>query len=145
VSRFLTPLVVEEIDEAAGLWALRAPLSYASDLLGGVVTVPTGFRTDFASVPRALGIYDLEGGKCNKAAVVHDWLYSVGSAGQMAIDRATADAVLREAILASGYSAFTASVFYSAVRSFGASHWSAPNQPQTAPVAQIMAAAGTVS
>lgn len=133
MSQFLSPLRVEETDEFGGLWTLLAPLTYRSDVLKRDVTVPAGFVTDFASVPRMLGMYDLEGGKCNKAAVVHDWLYST----QM-VDRKTADQVLREAILASGYSGFTASVFYAAVRAFGGSHWKADNQPQTDAVAAAM-------
>jgi hypothetical protein len=135
MSAFLTPLVVQEIDEFAGTWQLQSPLVYQSDVLGKTVTAPAGFVTDFASVPRILGIYDLEGGRCNKAATIHDLLYTLGSAGAMQIDRATADAVLREAIRASGYSAATAAIFYAAVRAGGASHWKAPNQPQPAGVA----------
>lgn len=138
VSKFLTPLVVQELDEFAGTWQLQAPLVYQSDLLGKIVTAPAGFVTDFASVPRILGVYDLEGGRCNKAATIHDLLYTLGSAGAMQIDRATADGVLREAILASGYSAVTAALFYAAVRAGGASHWKAPNQPQPAPVAAAL-------
>lgn len=133
MSRFLSPLRAEQVDEFAGLWKLLAPLRYQSDRLARVLEVPAEFQTDFASVPRVLGLYDLEGGRCNQAAVVHDWLYST-----QAVDRATADAVLREAILASGYSAFTAGVFYAAVRLGGASHWTAPNQPQPAHVQEAM-------
>jgi hypothetical protein len=133
---FVTPyLDSREIDEQKGLHQLLSPLSYYSAILERVVTVPAGFVTDFASVPRILGVYDLAGGKCNKAAVIHDWLYST-----QCVDRETADRVLREAILASGYGAFTAGVFYAAVHTFGASHWAKPNVPQTANVAQAMSA-----
>lgn len=135
MSEFRTPLRVEETDEFGGIWTLLEPLRYYSDLLKRDITVPQGFQTDFASVPRLLGIYDLEGGKCNKAAVVHDWLYST-----QCVDRATADAVLREAILASGYSAFTAGVFYAAVRIGGGSHWRADNLPQADDVNATMIA-----
>lgn len=132
MSRFLTQLSATETDEIGGLWTLDARLVYASDLIG-VVEVPEGFVTDFASVPRILGVYDLEGGRCNKAAVVHDWLYTT-----QRVTREQADQVLREAILASGYSAFTASMFYAAVRIGGASHWKLPNQPQPANVAALI-------
>lgn len=135
-SRFITTLDVREVDEFGGVWQLLAPLGYVSELLGRTVVVPSQFKTDFASVPRLLGMYDLEGGKCNKAAVVHDWLYST-----QAVDRKTADQVLREAIVASGYSRFTAGVFYAAVRVGGASHWKADNVPQTADVIDAMSVA----
>lgn len=121
MSRFLSELTATLVDEQANLWQLAAPLVYASDLLGRTITVPAGMVTDFASVPRVLGLYDLEGGRCNKAAVIHDRLYATQE-----VDRATADAVLREAIRASGYGAVTAAIFYAAVRLGGASHWSAP-------------------
>jgi hypothetical protein len=144
VSQFLSPLKVEEADEFAGTWRLLAPLIFRSDVLKRDVTVPTGMVTDFASVPRILGVYDLEGGKCNKAAVVHDWLYSMGSAAG-GVDRKTADAVLREAIIASGYSEFTASVFYAAVRTGGASHWDKDNVAQPMDVnANMLAVAATM-
>jgi hypothetical protein len=133
---FLTPLDTREVDELAGLHEVLAPLVYRSALLGRTIAVPAGFVTDYASVPRILGVYDLAGGKCNKAAVIHDWLYST-----QCVDRKTADEVLREAILASGYSPFTAGVFYAAVRVGGASHWRKPNVPQTADVAAEMALA----
>jgi hypothetical protein len=132
---FLSPLIAEETDEFGGLWTLYKPLSYYSAILQRQIDVPAGFVTDYASVPRLLGVYDLEGGKCNKAAVIHDWLYST-----QCVDRATADAVLREAILASGYSAATAALFYAAVRLGGGSHWKKPNVPQSAEVAQAMSA-----
>jgi len=59
------------------------------------LTVPQGFLTDFASVPkRILGIplWSIfpPWGKHNKAAVVHDWLYR----GKI-VDRFLADAVFR--------------------------------------------------
>lgn len=132
MSRFLSPLRVEEIDEFGGLWQLFAPLVYESDLLG-LITVPAGFVTDFASVPHLPFIYLTEGGKGNKAATVHDWLYT----GQK-ITRLQADQVLREALLASGYSAATAGIFYAAVRLGGGSHWDAPNNPQPVAVHEAM-------
>lgn len=130
MSRFLCSLDVELVDEAAGTWKLTAQLSYSSDLLGRVVTVPPGFVTDFASVPRAPFLYLAAGGKGDRAAVIHDWAYST-----QFVDRATADKLLREALLATGYSDMLANAFYLAVRGFGESHWKLPNQPQ-APIVQ---------
>lgn len=118
MSRFLSELAAQLVNEQANLWQLTQPLAYQSDLLGKTVTVPAGFQTDFASVPRMLGVYDFAGGKCNRAATLHDYAYTV-----QFVDRETADKLLREAILASGYDAFTADAFYEAVRVGGASHW----------------------
>lgn len=41
-----------------------------------VIHVPHGFVTNFASVPRLPFAYLLYGGKGNRAAVVHDYLYA---------------------------------------------------------------------
>lgn len=125
MSQFLTPLQAEEVDEFAGTWRLMAPLVYESDLLGKTITVPVGFVTDFASVPRVLGVYDLVGGRCNKAATLHDFAYTT-----QFVDRETADKLLREAIRASGYGAVTAAIFYAAVRSGGSSHWDDASTPR---------------
>jgi hypothetical protein len=138
MSHFLTELSATEIDEFANLHRLDKPLVYQSDILGEIVTAPAGFITDKASIPRIPLVYDAEGGKCDKAAVIHDLLYSLGSAGLMQIDRETADRVLREAILASGYSRATAALFYAAVRAFGESHWNLPNVEQAPDVEEAM-------
>jgi hypothetical protein len=135
VSEFLTSLRVEETDELKGLWTLLADFSYRSDLLGRVLTVPQGFVTDFASVPRLPFVYLAAGGKGDKAAVIHDWAYST-----QFCDRATADKLLREAMLACGYSEFSANAFYVAVRSFGESHWDKPNNDQPQQVQAAMEA-----
>lgn len=134
MSQFLTTLDCRETDEFGGLWTLLASLAYESEVVGRIITVPAGFVTDFASVPRWLPIaYAAEGGKGNKAAVVHDWLYS-----SQAVDRKTADQVLREALIASGYSQVTAALFYAAVRAAGGSHWKEPNNPQPSHVEAAM-------
>jgi hypothetical protein len=136
MSEFMTQLCVEEVDEFAGIWALTKPLIYRSDLLGRRLTVPATFQTDFASVPRLPVVYLAAGGRGDRAAVVHDWLYST-----QCVDRSTADRVLREALLASGYSDMLANTFYVAVRTFGGSHWKLPNLPQHPDVQAAMDAA----
>lgn len=125
MSRFLSALCVEDVDEFAGTWRLTAPLVFQSNILGQTITVPAGFVTDFASVPRLPFVYLAEGGKGEKAATLHDWAYT-----SQFVSREQADALLREALLACGYSSFTAGLFYAAVRVGGGSHWKAPNQPQ---------------
>lgn len=122
-----------EIDEFEGIWQLDAPLAYYSLILGRLVTIPAGFKTDFASVPRLPIVYLAAGNKGNRAAVVHDWLYST-----QCVDRGTADRVLREAMLSCGYSDMLANSFYLAVRTFGESHWKQPNLTQADKVAQAM-------
>lgn len=87
--RFITKLTVEL--QGDGRWVLRRPLAYRSFLLG-LVTVPAGFDTDFASVPRVPVVFWLTGDTAKEAAVVHDWLYRTQK-----VTRKMADQVLAEA------------------------------------------------
>ena len=49
---FTTELIVRQIDEEKRTWALEAPLEYFSPFIDELIIAPTGFITDFASVPR---------------------------------------------------------------------------------------------
>lgn len=73
MGKFLTKLQDEELDN--GKHRLLTPLIYWSSTVG-LVIVPTGFVTDFASVPRIPFVYWLFGGLGDREAVVHDFLYS---------------------------------------------------------------------
>ncbi len=73
MAAFLTPLRVEWVDPRT--WRLLEALVYESDRLGRAITVPGGFCTDFASVPRLPLAYLVAGGRATRAAVVHDYLY----------------------------------------------------------------------
>lgn len=120
-AKFLSPLVVEPAHDGVddGLWALTQPLIYQSVVADQVITVPRGFVTDFASVPRIIPIaYALCGGTSNEAAVVHDFLYTAHP-----VPRATADAVLREASAATHVPAWRRNLMWLAVRLFGGTHW----------------------
>ena len=122
MSRFLTPLDVELIDDSdgGGTWVLRSPLAYESNVAGCVICAPEGFRTDFASVPRAPVVYWLTGDVAHAAAVIHDYLYSTGG-----VTRKQADDVLLEAMAVTGVPAWRRYAMYWAVRAFGATHFSA--------------------
>ncbi len=110
--KFITPLVVELIDDdSPPLWRVLKPLVYESEL-AGVLVVPSEFVTDFASVPRLPLAFLLAGDTCHRAAVVHDWLYS--AAGPF--DRARADAILREAAEVSGVSFWRRWLVWAGVR-----------------------------
>ena len=73
-----------------GIWQKRtvhqvlSPLIFSAwGCIGGIV--PAKFYTDFASVPRHFGLYETFGGRCNKEAVPHDYMYRKGS--ELLIDR----------------------------------------------------------
>lgn len=120
MSRFLTPIEVANVDaEDDGNWRLLAPLVYRSDVAAQTFTVPVGFETNFASVPRWPVIYMLCGGTSNEAAALHDYLYSFPHP----VTRPMADAVLREASEATCVSAWRRWLMWAGVRVFGASHW----------------------
>jgi hypothetical protein len=108
---FKTPLDVRMLPESdATRWMLLSPLVYDSPL-AGMITVPTGFITDFVSFEP---LKDLG----QRPAVVHDYLYTTGT-----VPRETADEVLLEALQSVGVDDALARAMFDAVRLFGASHF----------------------
>jgi hypothetical protein len=115
-SGFLTELSVELKAGCDGIWAIRKPLSYYSELLKQVVTVPHGFPvgeettetangevcfyTDFASVPRVPIIWESWGDRCHRESVLHDYLYRYDSIPL--VSRSIANSVFLEAMKARG-------------------------------------------
>jgi len=119
MSRFLTPLDMLDNEGAADeKWVLLAPLVYESDVAGRVITVPAGFPTDLASVPRFPIVYSLCGNVARRAAVLHDYLYTSGRA-----PRGVADAVFLEASAVIGVAGWRRWLMCAGVRIGGASHY----------------------
>lgn len=54
-------------------WRVEQPLIFWSAIMGQI-TVPVGFVTDFASVPRLPFAFLLFGDRVHAPAVIHDWL-----------------------------------------------------------------------
>jgi hypothetical protein len=138
LSRFLTDLDVRRhvLDTSAdkrGTWSLLHRFGYYSELLGHNVWVPKGFVTDFASVPRIPVAFLLAGNSAQEAAVIHDWLYTAHKVGRLEVTRAMADAVFKEAALASDVAGWRAQMMYLGVRIGGAGPYRADGQPQTEP------------
>ncbi|POM15729.1 Protein of uncharacterised function (DUF1353) [Burkholderia cepacia] len=125
MSKFLSPLQVELISDATnsgrGTWRLTAPLPYQSEVARQVFVVPAGFETDFASVPRAPVAFLLTADSAHAASAVHDFLYTAPHP----VSREIADAVLKEASIASGVPAWRAWLMWAGVRIGGAAHWGA--------------------
>lgn len=82
------------------------------------ITVPSGFETDFASVPRFFWRFAPPGGRYAAAAVVHDWLY-INKRGT----RPDADRVFLEGMKAAGVSWLQRSLIFRAVRVGGDGGW----------------------
>lgn len=128
MSRFVGNLELDYMQDSDGrflcnaagrqLFILDAPFSFRSDLLGCTITVPKGFVTDLASIPRLPVIYLYLNGIADQAGAIHDYAYSTGLVSRLAADR-----VLREACLVLGVPAWKAWLIYAAVRLFGENHY----------------------
>ncbi|MEO6624458.1 MAG: DUF1353 domain-containing protein [Burkholderiaceae bacterium] len=116
--------------DGRGTWQLMDWLEFETARMpSGRVCVPPGFVTDFASVPRVPVAFFLAGDCAHRAAVVHDWLYTLPHL----CDRATADAIFLEACEACNVPPWRRWLMSAGVRVGGAAAWSAPNTPQPAP------------
>lgn len=145
MGRFLTELRVERLPNKDGKkqWRLLSPLIYESVTVG-IIIVPTGFVTDFASIPRWPIIYWIFGGTSDEESALHDFLYQAPHATGcgVTVDRSTADKVLRGAryscdrinldeyesvtltsVLNNMWAYLGAWCFWAGVRVGGSSHW----------------------
>jgi hypothetical protein len=85
----------------------------------GMFTIPTGFQTDGASIPKAF--HGLLGphGSWFPAAIFHDWAYSKCSDHRIPRDRKLADDLFLELMFNLGVPWWTRHTIHSAVRMFG--------------------------
>jgi hypothetical protein len=114
MGHFRSELVAVKVKEPKGgraNWKLHHPLIFWSTVLNATVTVPTGFITDFASVPRLPFTYWLFGDTAHASAVIHDYLLR-----EMKLDWPNAALVFREAMEAEGVPAWRRWAMYTAVR-----------------------------
>jgi len=96
-------------------WVIRKEFSYYVDKEGGdVITVPAGFISDYASIPRFLWPFAPRWGKYGKAAVVHDYLYDTHEK-----TRKEADGIFYDAMVILGTPPWKAKTMYRSVRMFG--------------------------
>ena len=95
-------------------WRLDGPLVCYRGMDEKILIVPSGFVTDFASVPRIAWQLVPPEGKYDNAACLHDYLYRTHQYPQ-----ATCDELLKEAMQSSDVPAWQVFVIYWAVRLFG--------------------------
>ena len=91
--KFTDPLIVKKL--AGRIWEIMEPFDYhvgSKDSLR-IVSVPKGFVTDLASVPRMFWIIFPPDGQYTKAAVIHDFCYF-----KRLFRRRTCDAIFYEAM-----------------------------------------------
>ncbi len=111
MSEFLSELDVRLLD-ADKIWILDSPLIYQSDIMG-MITVPVGFQSDFASVPRIPLFYTLFGDRAHRESVVHDYLYRLNAVPSAT--RSQADDVFLEAMKCRGKGWFVRYAMYAGV------------------------------
>lgn len=90
-------VVVRRLDDER--WAVVEPLVYRGTRDRFVV--PAGFRTDFATVPRVVVWLVPRFGRYTAAAILHDWLVTVGIESGVVTTR-EADGVFRRVMRESG-------------------------------------------
>lgn len=100
----------------AGEWEFKEPLTWVSD--GLTTTIPAGFITDLASIPRPLrGILDREGDS-RFGSLLHDFLYATQE-----LHRFECDEWLRRALIEYGMPSWHARVYWLGVRLGGWHPW----------------------
>ncbi len=124
-------LDAKEIGESGGraVWKLDAPLVFVHGL--NTVSVPAGFETDLASVPRVPLIYTIWGDRAHREAVLHDYLYRKDAVIQQdlsdparvtrAVEKEEADWFFRLAMITRGQPYYIYQPMYLAVRVGGRS------------------------
>ena len=117
MSQFLNALDTQEVSDKL-FEVIDHPFQYQSDEAKMVITVPIGFQTDFASVPRFPLIYALLGDTAHEPAVIHDWLYY-----SAIVNREIADNVLYEAMTVFGVEDWRRDMIYEGVRAGGWYAW----------------------
>lgn len=118
MSRFTSLLKVAPLPDGRS-WVLLEPLTYECNHgTNDRITVPAGFVTDFASIPRPLWWWFSPWGQHGNAAVVHDFLY-----WSRLRTRAEADRIFLDGMDVLGTLLTTRYLMYAAVRVFGRCAW----------------------
>jgi Protein of unknown function (DUF1353) len=117
---FDTKLRVER--EACHKWQLLAPVTYRASLPveGGVrsveFTIPAGFVTDWASVPRLLQSFIPRTGQWDEAAALHDLFCEALNKGRPLVDSRTADRLFEKVMKEAGVKTVRRKLMWTGVR-----------------------------
>ena len=117
MSHFTGPLTLTANPDGK-TWYVHSRFGFYSDRLGRLVTIPAGFQTDGASVPRLFWNLIPPFGKYGQAATVHDYLYR-----WQRTTRRQADDAFLEGMWVCNTSRLTLFVIWFAVRMFGQHAW----------------------
>lgn len=106
-----------------GAWRIAELVSYDNGVVS--VTVPKGFVTDLASIPKALRWFvSNDDYRVIRPAIIHDWLYLKHRVDGGSISRAQADLLFYEMLRVEGMGVIKAKLMYAAVRIGGWAAWS---------------------
>lgn len=114
----ISSIKLEFLEGERPMWRVIQPVMFSDGLSS--FSIPEGFESDLASVPRALWPMFPPYGNHLRAAIVHDWLYS-----NKAIARVRADALFLAAMESYGTARCQRWCMYLAVRAFGWAAWRA--------------------
>jgi len=119
VSSFTSSLIVKIHVKNPSEREIYAPFTYITNA-GTAITVPVGFRTDFASIPSLLWAILPPLDHYGKAAVIHDYLYRTPA---LNCTKAQADSILKEACECLKVKQWKIDALYYAVKYFGFHAW----------------------
>ena len=115
MSEFRSKLKVE-VGEADSYFILIEPLVYYSDLVGCEIVVPTGYSTNFASIPRLFQNIIQVNGKHRRPAAVHDYLCDFKK--MLGMPQGLVDKIFREAMAVVDVDFVESAVMYRMVRRY---------------------------
>ena len=112
---------IHQSDAMGNVYTLREDLIYSG------LTVPAGFSSDGASVPRFFWriVFPPGDQKALRAAFLHDWRYRTHPEGW---SREAADNLFRRVLIEDGVSQICAALAYRGVRIFGGRAWKEGNK-----------------
>ncbi|EAV6337749.1 TPA: DUF1353 domain-containing protein [Salmonella enterica subsp. enterica serovar Bareilly] len=126
MSRFTTPAILEMLGHYN--WRVYEPFEfYLSEDNSDVISVPAGFVTDLATVPRVFWSVMPPDGKYAKAAIIHDYLYD-----NALRTKKEADLIFLDGMAVLGVPKWKRIVMYLAVRIFGRGNYSKDQQAREA-------------
>lgn len=115
---FLNDLILKVVPGST--WQLAEPLTY-NHTHYGLINVPSGFKTDLASVPRiAWRIVNPSTSGTRRPAVIHDYIYNCLT---NRFGRKQADKIFYDALRECGTNYLLVNLMYFAVRIGGKGSW----------------------
>lgn len=105
-----------EDDERSSDKELVGLLGYDKSLGKYIITIPKGFTTDLASVPRIFWSVYPPFGRYTSPAVLHDYLYSLVDSGLGSMTYKYADKLFLRSMREIGVSRITRNILYYSVR-----------------------------